>query len=426
MRSSRKLVAGLLDAGCAALGTFLAGIIAVRSLDTTTLALYAVLFSATVFAMLLPRQLHYIPSQIAANLEPDLRSPDIRGDARRAGLVSAGTFVIVVISGLLLVGTTNWVTCLVMGLTAAAYAVVSPMQDHVRASLHLVDRHFSAALTSVTLACVTGAACILSVTHAQAAGTDLLPFGSLFLGNVASLVVGLLLLRAAQLHQRYTPAALVVRARFLFAELAVQGAWFACNYVVLFVLGAAALGHLETARVTASPINILSTAVLTFMGPAMLRKLHATKDNPHGPRGEIVRTVIVLVVGGGIYIAILAAFSPVFSTILDKHIDVGLSTARIVGFTIEGTSSIAAFIVFAMGQTKSALGMAITAGGMGLGLTALGTLVIGPYALPVGQGIGMGTRLVRSLVLVGRHVGDASPDGQPPDASSQHEPVERA
>ncbi|HEV7622645.1 MAG TPA: hypothetical protein VGO26_00800 [Amnibacterium sp.] len=396
MRSSRKLAAGLADASLAALGTFLAGIVAVRELDTRALAVYAVLFSATVLGMLLPRQLHYVPAQLGANLEPDLRSPLVGRDARRARLVSAGTFLIAVGSGLSLVGSAPVAVCLGMGLMAGLYAVVSPLQDHIRAALHLVDRHASAAVCSVVLAATVGAGTVFGLTHHGAPGLELLPFGALFAGNVLSIGVGVLLLRGAPRHQGYVQQAVPVRARLLFSEVAVQGGWFACNYAILLVLGGAVLAHLEAARVVASPITILTAALVTFMGPAVLRRLRSTPENPHGPRRDVLLVSGMVALGGALYIGVLALFGPVVSAILNKPLDLALASARIGEYVVEGVSTIVTLVVFAMGRTRLALGNSVVAGGAGF----LGTLVLaaplGPFALPVAQTLGMAARLVSS------------------------------
>jgi hypothetical protein len=404
MNRSRKLAAGLVDAAVAALGTFLAGIVAVRELPIASLAVYAVVFSASVLAMLLPRQLHYIPAQIAANLIDRVSSPVVLRDARRAIGVNAMTAGIVIVVALTLVGHAPLWVCLSLGITAGAFSIVSPIQDHIRAALHLIDRHASAAVCSIVTTGFVAVSSGIALLHPQQWWLVFVPFGGLFLGNLVSIVVGLRLLAGADLHAEYVPAALSERFRFLFSEIALQAAWFACNYSILFLLGAAALAQLETARVVASPVMIVVTALLTFMGPAMLRKLKSTPENPHGPLKDLVRIFAMLATVSVVYLIALVLLGPLVSTILNKPLDLPLWAARLGATLIEGSAGIAAFLVFAIGRTRTALSNSFIAGGIGLGATVGLSFVIGPFALPLGQAVGMVFRLSSSVVVTDREV----------------------
>jgi hypothetical protein len=408
MNRSRKLIAGLVDAAVAALGTFLAGIVAVRELPTVSLAVYAVVFSASVLAMLLPRQLHYIPAQIAANLLDRVSSPLITRDVRRATLVNVMTALVVVVVAVSLVSRAPLWVCLSLGITAAAYALVSPVQDHIRAALHLVDRHGSAAVCSIVTTAIVGISSGAALMNPHTWWLVFIPFGGLTLGNLVSVIVGLRLLAGADTHREYTQAPLADRFRFLFSEVALQAAWFACNYSILFLLGPLALARLETARVVASPVMIVVTALLTFMGPAMLRKLQATPENRHGPRRDLLTIFGMLTAISLVYLAALTLFGPLVAAVLNKPFDLALWSARLGSTLLEGSAGIAAFLVFAMGRTKIALTNSFVAGGAGLGATIGLSFVLGPFALPLGQAIGMVYRLGSSLVVIEREVKPAS------------------
>lgn len=404
MNRSRKLVAGLGDAAVAALGTFLAGIVAVRELPTVSLAVYAVVFSASVLAMLLPRQLHYIPAQIAANLLDRVASPLVARDVRRAAGVNALMAVVIVLIALSLVSRAPVWVCLSLGVTAAAYALVSPVQDHIRAALHLVDRHMSAAVLSIVTTAVVAVSSGIALLNPHTWWLVFIPFGGLTLGNAVAVLVGLRLLASADMHREYEQAPLADRLRFLFSEVALQAAWFGCNYSILFLLGPLALAHLETARVVASPVMIVVTALLTFMGPAMLRKLQPTPENPHGPRRDLLTIFGMLAAITVVYLAALALFGPLVATVLNKPFDLALWTARLGSTLIEGSAGIAAFLVFAMGRTKVALANSFVGGGVGLGATVGLSFVLGPFALPFGQALGMLYRLGSSVVVLEREV----------------------
>ena len=61
-----KLLSGVSDAGFASLGTFLAGVVAVRELPAPALAFYVVLSSATIFTCGLPALATMISSPACA------------------------------------------------------------------------------------------------------------------------------------------------------------------------------------------------------------------------------------------------------------------------------------------------------------------------------------------------------------------------
>lgn len=395
MKSSSKLFAGLTDSGSAAGATFIAGVVAVRELGTAPLALYALLFSSSVLAMVLPRQLQYIPAQLGANLQRGRVSPDIAVDAQRTIGADVLVVVIVIASGLPVLGQVSPGVFLSLVLTAAAFAVVSPLQDHVRSSLHLVDRHWSAAACSAMVLAVTTivAGGLLLVPSSTVA--PLMPFGALLVANVASIALGSVLLRGAGLHRAYRPDGLRIRTRFLFAEVTVQAAWFGCNSAVLLLVSARALGDLEAARVLASPLNIVTTGMLTFLGPALLRSV-ADKDLHAARRG--IRRVLLAILGAGILyaIALFVLAGPVH-VLLDRPVDLALIGARLVSVVLEGFSGVLLYLVFGMGRSRASLGASVTAGLIGFVGTVLLIPVLREFALPAGQSIGMAVRVVIAL-----------------------------
>jgi hypothetical protein len=149
---------------------------------------------------------------------------------------------------------------------------------------------------------------------------------------------------------------------------------------------------------------IVVTALLTFMGPAMLRKLKATPDNPHGPRRDLLRIFGMLAAVSVIYLVALALLGPLVATVLNKPLDLPLWAARLGSTLIEGSAGIAAFLVFAIGRTRAALTNSFIAGGIGFVATVALSFVIGPLALPLGQALGMIYRLGSSIVVTEREV----------------------
>ena len=392
------LLAGLGDAGFASLGTFLTGVVAVRGLEAHSLALYVVLSSATVFSMPLPRQLSYFPAQIGANLQPGFIAPVLRRSVRGALRPSLLAALIVVVSGSTLVGTVDPGQLAALTLTAAAFAVLSPLQDHVRGALHVCARHASAAVCSIVLAATIGVIMTLTlVLHLPEVVVAALPFGALVLGNLASLVTGVLLLRGAERHVTYDRSGLGERSRYLGIELVVQGCWFACNYVILLILGAVALANLETARISASPILILAAGVSTFMVAALLRQVSAAEPDPSRARGLLLRAFGIVVGGAALYAVVLTIALPAVSNALNRPVNLVFALTRITAFVFDGCSSLLSAVLVATGASKAALLTSVTAGVVGLAGTAALAPIAGPIALPLSQGLGMATRLGISL-----------------------------
>lgn len=410
MRGSSKLLAGLTDSGSAAGATFIAGIVAVRELSTDALALYALLFASSVLAMVLPRQLQYIPAQLGANLERGRVAPHIARDVRRGAGADVLTVMIVFASGLPVAGRVGPGTFFALVITAAAFAVVSPLQDHVRSSLHLVDRHWSAAACSVVVlggTAVTAAGLLLVQAGIVA---PLIPFGSLLLANAASIAVGAVLLRGAQRHAQYEQERFAVRARFLFAEVAVQAAWFGCNSAVLLLVSARALGDLEAARVLASPLNIVTTGLLTFMGPTLLRTVAAAES--HAARRGVIRVLMAILTAGLVYAVALAVLADPARTLLDRPVDLALVGARLVSVVLEGFSGVLLYLVFGIGRSGASLGASVVAGVVGLAGTVVLIPVLREFALPVGQSIGMAVRVALGLRVL-RPVMQGGPPAAP-------------
>ena len=400
-------MAGMVDSASAAGATFFAGVIAVRELQTASLALYALLFSSSVLAMVIPRQLQYVPAELGANVQEGRRAPLVATAARRAVPANLVALAVVVVSGLPVLGQIEPAAFLGLVLTAAGFSVVAPLRDHVRSSLHLVERHWSAAICSLVVLGFTGAAALGSLAVPRADVAPLLPFGSLLIGSTAAIVVGVRLLRGSSRHTGYRPHTFRVRSRFLFAEVAVQAAWFGCNTAVLLLVSARALSDLEAARVLASPLNIVTTGLLTFMGPSLLRTV-SSGGSRASRRG--IRQVLAAILGvGALYAVALIVFAGPVQAVVDRPVDLGLVATRLVSVVLEGFSGVLLYLAFGLGRSGASLVASVTAGAIGLVGTVLLAPLLREFALPVGQSIGMAVRVVLGLRIVQR--GTTAPAG---------------
>ncbi len=327
------------------------------------------------------------------------------------------TAAIVLASGFTLFGRVPLASYLALALTAAAFAVLSPLQDHLRSALHLVGRHWSAACSSLVVMGVVAATAGTTLLVPPAAGAELLPFGALLVGKLLSMGLGSVLLRGADRFGDYRPAPFRVRARFLLAEMAVQAAWFGCNLAVLWILSSRAVGDLEAARVVASPLNIVIVGLLTFLNPALLRTLSGGQADLGRFRSRIGRLFLVVIGASAGYYVLIVLLVGVVTVVFNRPTDLPLVGARLGAVLVEGLSIVIVQLIFAMDRSRLALTLSAGAAAIGLVSTVALLPVLGVFALPAGQAIGMLIRLVSALVFLERdHRSRAAPR---PDAASR-------
>ena len=177
---------GQLDAGMSSLATFFVGIFAVRELETEPLAAYALLFSAFLVAGQLSTELILIPSQIIAlDTHPLGRLGMIRHSIPRGAVLSAVGALAVPLGALPLLGKVDRSDLVLLAGSACALAVVSPLQDHLRAMFHLADQSWVSASIAFTHLSATVVGLLILGSRAPL----LAPFGALVLGNTISILV---------------------------------------------------------------------------------------------------------------------------------------------------------------------------------------------------------------------------------------------
>ena len=188
---TRALPAGFADAAFSSLATFIVGVLAVRTLDETSLGVYALFFTVFMVVSIVPAQLVLTPSRVAAVRLP---LPERLSLVPRSLLLAIapglGTAVLIAAVAAILApaeGSSDVVTAL--ALTSGATAVVSAGQDHVRQMLHIAGHSWRAAAVSAvqaaTVAVTIGMLTLLDVAAAW------IPFGALLAANVVSISAGL-------------------------------------------------------------------------------------------------------------------------------------------------------------------------------------------------------------------------------------------
>jgi O-antigen/teichoic acid export membrane protein len=272
-RLARKLPAGMVDASLASLATFTVGITAANLLDARDLGVYAVFFTAFMFATVLPRNLIFTPAEVTAVSRPVPLRMKLLAQSIRLGLPLAligATSVLIAAVITRSLTDPSVVTALVA--TTGAAAILSPIQDHVRKMLHIADHSWLAAAVSTVQVTVAVLAVIAMIVANVA--VPWIPFGALTIANAASLTVGLIL--ALRVH------ATGGRPRLRFRELATSGKWlllqslapsvagFIVAAVIVRLAGPEALGYAEAARVVAQPVIVLATGLTAVLAPRIM------------------------------------------------------------------------------------------------------------------------------------------------------------
>lgn len=390
LRRARGGIWSLADAGQASLATFIAGILALRVLEDGELALYALVFAAGVALMILPQFAVFTIQRLHVNRHQEIYRPRYRADARQVLPLAVATALGVAAAGLPMRGQLDLDVFLVLCGSAAAWVVVSPFQDHVRAALHATSHHGRAAVvSSVNLATVAAGIALTALLPTEGAAAHLvrvaLPFSLLVLGNLASAAVGLVLHRPVpRVPERAvhgwresswasTPALLAHGANYLRTVL--MGA----------LAGPAALVALEAARVASQPVLVLGTGLAAFFVPTAVRLLGAGRVRE--AYRHVARQNAWVLAGGFAFSGALVWITPVVATIADRVIQVPLAVARGAAATLGAAA--APHTSLNLASRRYSRAVVVTAAGEGLGIVAVVALAgsLGVYAMPVGAGL---------------------------------------
>lgn len=300
-RLAKKLPAGMVDASLASLATFTIGIAAANLLDVHDLGVYAVFFTAFMFATVLPRNLIFTPAEVTAVSRPVEVRMKLLAQSIRLGLplaiIGATT---VLIAALITNSLTDPEVVVALVITSGVTAVISPIQDHIRKLFHIADHSWLAAVVSTVQATVA----VVSVVAMVVADIPApwIPFGALAIANAVSLTVAWILALRVD--------ATGGRPRLHFRELASSGRWillqslapsiagFIVAAVIVRLAGPEALGYAEAARIVAQPVIVLATGLTAVLAPrimeaSMLVNLAAAK------RLQRIYLALVLLAGAG-------------------------------------------------------------------------------------------------------------------------------
>jgi O-antigen/teichoic acid export membrane protein len=339
LRARRLLPAGLLDAGLASLASFVVGVYAAHFLPASELGAYALFFTAYLLAAVVPAQLILTPAEIAA---VEAARPERVGLLRQSWRLAGPSAVVAacLASAAASVGASAPArSLLALAVTTAACSVVSPVQDHVRRTLHLAGFSWRAAL--VSLVQLLAAVASLAVFHAAGVPEIWRPFGALALANAVSLSVGVILARReahASSLPRYGAKALMGSGRWLLVlELATAAATFLSSVMITRLASAEALGHAEAARIVAQPMFVLMVGLSAVLAP---RSMEAAVARDYQRARSIARPFNALLVAAGLAYSALTVvpwWGNPFAALVPKAYDVrGLVLASVLGYVFVG------------------------------------------------------------------------------------------
>lgn len=388
---TRRLIAGVGDAGLTSLANFAAGLFAIRALEPAALGAYALVFAAFNLLSVVPAQLLYIPAETAAASVPP---------GERAGLSTRWLgpgFAIGIAAAALLPA---WIVAAPPGIprdaavaltaTAALCALISPVQDHLRRMLHVAGRSGAAAWVSgIHLFVVVG---IVAAGWLTGFAAGWVPFGALVAGNVLSLLAAVWIVRGADYvaHRRPELAARVLmrQGRWLvLASVIGPAAAFVGANLVGHLAGAPALGLAEAARVIGGPVIVLATGLAAVLGPRAARAARARQ------RAEASRIAgrfhLLVLAGGGAYLAVAGfawALNPLAPLVPRAFVVPGLAAAAIAAATAQGGVYARRYELIGLERAPSIARIDVMGAALRVAISASAAF-LGAFALPLSLGL---------------------------------------
>jgi hypothetical protein len=329
-----SLAAGIADAGFASLGTFGAGLAAVNLLSDVDRGVYAVFVAAFLVGATFPHNLVYLPSQVYTISRPMAEKLLYLGRVTAMGLgfsvLGSGAILIAAVAT---ASHTSWGVTVALSVSAVLNLGVSTAQDNIRRMLHISELHWSAASMSI----VQFITVVIVIATMMVADVPVVwvPFGSLFIANIASSAVGLA--RAGgfghwNTPQGLRPRTLVASGRWLLTQALIPtGAAFLASVVITALAGAEAMGYAEAARVVAQPVLVFATGLTSVLGPKVMA--FAMSLNEDGAN-TMLKRFLQLTVGAGFIYLVFAGWAtpwnPMQVIVPSAYVVTGLVAATIV------------------------------------------------------------------------------------------------
>lgn len=390
LNGARKNALSLADAAAGAAASFLAGVIALHELSPAELAAYAIQFSAAVVVMIVPQTIAYLPQRLHVNKLLEPQRTNYCADMRLGIPLGFVSGAVVVIAGLPLAPAAGILPYTALALSAAAWTLVSPLQDHVRLSLHMTGHHASAAAVSITnlLLVILG---LITIAIVPQGSSPWLPFTVLALSNGLSAILGM------TLHRRQAPVAMSRQKMSVWlalktsaSSLITQSSSYFNSLIIAGMLSATALAELEGARIAAQPVTVLGVGMAATVLPQAVRARASGKTKL--AQKLYARFAGGVLLGGVLYSAAMQSVLPILSSVASRSIDPLLAIARALSFAVGAAAGPLNSLNLADARyAKSVINAAVS---LAIGIAATVALVpfIGVFAVPASATISAATR----------------------------------
>ena len=382
----RSVLPGMLDVGFSSIATFAVGLYAAHSLGPAEFGVYALFTSAFIFAAVVPAFLVLFPSAFAAVSETPVGRERLNliGQTWRLGAPTA--FVAAALASLVAGLTANEPARVVvpLALTCTVCATISPLQDHVRRTLHMGSCSWSAMVLSLVQVSCVGIS--LALLKEGRVAPPWRPFTALAIANTISFGVGLALGRkqASGSLPRYEIRTLTRSGRWLVTHhLGMAGGFFGSTAVVTAVAGRTAIGQAEAARLVAQPLYVLMSglcAITQHLSFAAGERRDSTEAH------RVARIFVTLLVIGGATFGIATArpwWGNPFPRILPAaYARPGLVTVCVVAFILHGTYAPFGAELLGAGRRRVHALVAVSVGVIQC-LAAVTAVWLGPFSRPL-------------------------------------------
>lgn len=391
----------MVDAGFSSFATFLIGFHAARALTPASLGGYSIFFSAFLVVTVLPAQLLLTPVEIeAVNLPANRRLALLRQSLRIAAPWAVGSAAASLVGVALVPPEVPESTVQALAATVVPVAVLSPLQDHVRRMLHIGQRSWQAALTSIVQA--VGAAAALLLLSAGDVPTAAVPFGALTIANAASFTVGWWMARnSLPPTTALATHALLRSGRWLLAvgwAPTVAGLFAAT--LVGRLAGANALGYAEAARVVAQPLLVVAAGLAAVLGPRLIEA--AAQDRPLDTR-RYRRVFNVALTGACLcYVALAGVnqpLNPLAQMLPSAYVVSGLVVVTVAANLLNGLAFTYRYHLMGL-HKEPVLAFGEGVAGVGQIMTSASAGVTGAFAKPLGLAVLGGVRLIAFLAAL--------------------------
>ncbi len=336
---SRRVPAGLVDAGLSSLATFAVGVAAAQLFDASTLGVYAVFFTSHQLGLVLPMFLIYLPAEVRAVAhEMTHRLAILRSSLPIGLLVSLFSLVSIALAILVIGREADATTLAHLAYTAMIPTILMPAQAHIRRMLHIAGHSWRAASISVVqlITAVAALAFLIVLGVPDAA----VPFGAFGIAAFVSLTAGIVLVIQVA-HQAETDVHwrdLAATGRWLLVTgMAPNLAGFAVAGLIGNLAGTDALGYAEGARLAAQPLMVLGVGLNASLGP---RSMEAGYERDSAKARHVARLFLVIIGAATIgYLAFAGGawpWNPLAQLVPQAYEVAGLTALAIVASAIGG------------------------------------------------------------------------------------------